>query len=67
MTVADYMTTITGSVKMKTKTKEHHLKIISLFNARAICTCGEWNYTAAGEMPRARTEAAFKRHKESHA
>jgi hypothetical protein len=41
---------------------KHELKIHSLHDAHAVCSCGDWNYTFTGQRTREQIEAEFNLH-----
>lgn len=43
---------------------EHTLKIKSLFDGQAICSCGGWTFAATGQTEREHIESEFAMHKQ---
>lgn len=47
---------------MKTDTIIHQLRINSLLDTSALCTCGEWSFVRTGAATRKHVEEEFNRH-----
>ena len=42
---------------------KHELKILSLHDAQAGCTCGKWEFVFTGSMTRDRIRIEWRKHK----
>ena len=51
-----------GGKKRHGKTTAHRLRVISLHDAQAECSCGGWHYMFTGSRTREQVKAAFRQH-----
>lgn len=52
----------TEDLQVQAEQAEHTLKILSLYDAKAECSQGDWHYGFAGERTRKEIEAEFQKH-----